>query len=111
MFELLDKSAQVGCSLVKTYFSLICFYYSFFFVVGQCFERSELFSRKCSTTINGRDYIRYEIGKRCEDLVVHQENLFLAHKLNKSSFFLDWNSQTVEEIDRLYRALNEIVGF
>ncbi len=33
----------------------------------------------------------------------------LAHKLNKYAFYIDWHNHTVEDIDRLHRALNEIV--
>jgi hypothetical protein len=33
----------------------------------------------------------------------------LAHKLNKYAFYIDWYNQTIEDIDRLYRALNEVV--
>ncbi|CAF0943009.1 unnamed protein product [Adineta ricciae] len=31
-----------------------------------------------------------------------------AHKLNKYSFYIDWHNHTVDDIDRLYRALNQI---
>ena len=34
---------------------------------------------------------------------------YLAHKLNKYAFYIDWHNHTVEDIDRLYRALNEVV--
>ena len=34
----------------------------------------------------------------------------VAHKLNKHAFYIDWNNHTIEEIDRLYRALNDVVN-
>ncbi|UJR31437.1 hypothetical protein I4U23_018930 [Adineta vaga] len=33
-----------------------------------------------------------------------------AHKLNKYAFYIDWHNHTVENIDRLYRALNQIAN-
>ncbi|CAF1190220.1 unnamed protein product [Rotaria sordida] len=33
-----------------------------------------------------------------------------AHKLNKYAFYIDWCNHTIEDIDRLYRALNGIAN-
>ncbi|CAF1618899.1 unnamed protein product [Rotaria sp. Silwood1] len=33
-----------------------------------------------------------------------------AHKLNKYAFYIDWYNHTIEDIDRLYRALNDIAN-
>lgn len=70
-----------------------------------------------ATRLSRKKYRNFSLNEARSFSATIQRNLtelrirkfFSAHKLNKSSFFIDWNEQTVEQIDRLYRALSELV--
>ncbi|CAF1373724.1 unnamed protein product [Adineta steineri] len=58
------------------------------------------------------------LDKVLEDPIKSRENaqeqvlsgITYAHKINKYGYFIDWHNHTTEDIDRLYRALNQIAN-
>ncbi|CAF1254642.1 unnamed protein product [Rotaria magnacalcarata] len=73
MLELLETTANIGCSLLNT-------------------------------------VLEDPIKARQNSQEQSSLGVAYAHKLNKHAFYIDWFNQTVEDIERLYRALNDIAN-
>ncbi|CAF3749976.1 unnamed protein product [Rotaria sp. Silwood1] len=109
--------------LIRLIFYLLCFLlYLFFFDIGPILMQQ---SFPLSTNITMFELLKMTANVGCSLLKIILENpikarqnaqeqsssgITYAHKLNKYAFYIDWYNHTIEDIDRLYRALNDIAN-